>query len=270
MNKRNQTRILAALLTCGLTAMSSCSNDDKPVNNPVKEITSMADLKGKIVGVEAGNIYDEELAGQTDFTIKKYESTLEGIKALGRGEIDAFKDDEIALSPTETKRQGVKIGFRDERSFDIAFAFRKDSQALVDAFNAFLADIRQNGLYEEIYARWFNTDNPEQVDMPAIALPTEGKVLPVGVNNIIAPMAFQSAGEWSGFEIELIRRFAASQNRPLSITLYTIADIPTALQSGAIDLWSGEIFITPERQQLYLFSDPYFACHPAWFVRCAK
>ena len=54
------------------------------------------------------------------------------------------------------------------------------------------------------------------------------------------------------------------------ITLFTLKEISKALENGTIDLWSGEIFITAERQQTYLFSDPYFACHPAWFVRSAK
>ena len=261
-----RTLVFAALVLCGIAALPSCTIFDND-----KDITSLADLKGKTVGVETGSIYDEELSGQKNtFSLRRYADTKAGVTALTEGEIDAWKDDEIVISASEMKRQGIKIGFRDDRSFDIGFAFRKDSQALVNQFNAFLTEARQNGLYNEIYERWFGTDEPEKVMMPDIKLPAAGEVLPVGVNNIIAPMAFQEGTEWRGFEIELITRFAARLNRPLSITLYTIADIPSALESGAIDLWSGEIFITPERQEKYLFSNPYFACHPAWFVRIVR
>lgn len=258
-----RTSLISLVLTvCGLLALSSCE-----YLHPNKEIKSIDDLKGKIVGVEAGSYYDEELAGQRNFRVVRYKSTVECLAALVRGEIDAFKDDEIAISPSDLTRNGAKIAFRDEQSFDIGFAFRKNSQALAAAFNEFLSEIRDSGLYQEIYERWFSDNDPNNVPMPPIEKKTTGNPLRIGVNVRIAPMCFQVDTEWRGFEIELLERFAASLNRPCSITLFTLAEISSALQAGDIDLWSGEIFITEERQQTYLFSDPYFACHPAWFVR---
>ena len=254
-----------AWILCGLTALASCE-----YLHPDKEIRSEEDLKGKIVGVEAGGYYDEELAGRRDFRVVRYKSTVEMLAALVRGEIDAFKDDEIAISSSDLSRNSVKIAFRDERTFDIGFAFRKNSQELATAFNEFLSEIRSNGQYQEIYDRWFNGSDPNAVPMPAIEKVTTGNALKIGVNVRIAPMCFQVDTEWRGFEIELLERFAAAQNRPCSITLFTLKEISKALENGTIDLWSGEIFITAERQQTYLFSDPYFACHPAWFVRSAK
>lgn len=261
-----QRRLLftATFLFC-LAAFVSCE-----YLHPDKEIKSEEDLKGKIVGVEAGGFYDEELSNQKDFRVVRYKHTSECLAALARGEIDAFKDDEIAISPIDLTRAGAKIAFRDERTFDIGFAFRKDSQELASAFNVFLSEIRNNGTYQEIYDRWFSTNDPNNVPMPDIEKVTTGNELKIGVNVRIAPMCFQVGTEWRGFEIELLERFAAALKRPCSIMLYTLAEISTALQSGAIELWSGEIFITAERQQTYLFSDPYFACHPAWFVRSAR
>ena len=262
--KNSRSFILFALVG-GLLALVSCE-----YLHPDKEITSLEDLKGKTVGVEAGSFYDEELSNQKTFRLVRYKHTSECMAALVRGEIDAFKDDEIAISSSDLKRNGIKIAFYDERTFDIGFAFRKDSQELVTAFNIFLTEIRNDGLYHDIYARWFGGNDPNSIPMPDIEKVTTGQVLNIGVNVRIAPMCFQVGTEWHGFEIELLERFAAALQRPCNITLYTLAEIPTALQSGAIDLWSGEIFITEERQQTYLFSDSYFACHPAWFVRSAR
>ena len=259
------TLITSLLVLCGLAALVSCSEF-----NTDKEIKSLDDLKGKTVGVEAGGFYDEELTKMTDIRLVRYKNTSECLAALARGDIDAFKDDEIAISPSDLKRAGAKIAFRDERSFDIGFAFRKDSQELVSSFNTFLAGIRNNGTYQEIYDRWFDSNDPNGIAMPAIEKASSGKELKIGVNVRIAPMCFQVNNEWRGFEIELLERFAASLGRPYSITLFNLAEISSALQAGTIDLWSGEIFITAERQQTYLFSDPYFECHPAWFVRSAR
>ena len=254
--------LLASALACCLAVLTSCE-----YLHPNKEIKSIDDLKGKIVGVEAGGYYDEELSGQHNFRVVRYKSTVECLAALVRGEIDAFKDDEIAISPSDLARNNAKIAFRDEQSFDIGFAFRKNSAELATAFNGFLAEIRANGLYEEIYGRWFSENDPNKTPMPQIEKVTSGQALKIGVNVRVAPMCFQVDTEWRGFEIELLERFAASLKRPCTITLYTLAEISSALETGDIDLWSGEIFITEERQQTYLFSDPYFACHPAWFVR---
>ena len=257
--------LTSLLAICGLAALVSCSDF-----NTDKEIKCLDDLKGKNVGVEAGGFYDEELSQMKGIRLVRYKNTSECLAALARGDIDAFKDDEIAISPNDLKRAGAKIAFRDERSFDIGYAFRKDSQELVSSFNSFLAGIRSSGLYQEIYDRWFNGGDPNNVSMPNIEKATAGSPLKIGVNVRIAPMCFQVNNEWRGFEIELLERFAAATGRPCSITLYNLAEISSALEAGTIDLWSGEIFITEERQQHYLFSDPYFACHPAWFVRSAR
>ena len=67
------------------------------------------------MGVETGSIYDEELSGQKNtFSLRRYADTKAGVTALTEGEIDAWKDDEIVISASEMKRQGIKISAPEE------------------------------------------------------------------------------------------------------------------------------------------------------------
>ena len=67
-------------------------------------------------------------------------------------------------------------------------------------------------------------------------------------------------------DIEILQRFAASVGRSLEITFQDLGAAVIALQAGQADLVFGCLFATDERRQSVDFSDPYFRCHPAYFV----
>ena len=87
MKRINLSVLMLLAAVCGMTVLVSCTSNDDPVNN--NAIRSIADLKGKTVGVEIGSIYDEELSKQNDFNVRRYADTKKGFEALVNGEIDA-------------------------------------------------------------------------------------------------------------------------------------------------------------------------------------
>lgn len=254
-------QVLYFLSTLLMFLLSAC--DGKVTQT---ELKSEADIVGKRIGVAAGTIYDLELSQRTDIHLERYTTTPDLIAALKSGKIDAFLEDEILFSPSDRRRHGVKMAFRTDRTFNIAYAFRFDERELVDLFNKFLRETRQSGLYDEIIHRWFDTEEPDTVTMPLIEQSTTGQPLNVGEGVLTAPMSFREGTHWKGFEVELVKRFAYYAGRPIDIKYYDFTGITAALHSGKIDILSSSLFITEERKKSVLFSDSHYATHPVYFV----
>ena len=227
------------------------------------------DLPGKRVVVQTGSVYDLEMTEREDIQLFRCNTATDCIASLVSGKVDVFKDDEVILSPADQRRQGIQLVVRGKESFPCGFAFRKEDVALVEQCNAFLAEIRASGLYQEVYDRWMKMESAEQPHIPEdIPVYHEGIPIRVAASTSTAPLGYQvGVGQWEGFEIELLMRFAASVMRPLEIKPYDAAAGPAALQTGRTDIWFGCIFITEERQEQFLFSDPYYECHSAYFIK---
>ena len=253
---------LTTLYTLLLTLLLlSCGQKTAPV-----ELKSEVDVAGKTIGVPTGSYYDIEMTKRQDIRLERYTTLSDLIAVLKTGKIDAFLTDEISMSPGDMKRQGVKISFRSDETFDIAYAFALDDEATPEDFNRFLSEARQSGLYEQMRHRWFDTQDPDTVRMPAIAPGTGGRPLHVACSYMVAPMCFLEGSEWKGFEVEILERYAAQAGRPIDFKIYEVAAGPASLQSHKSDVWVGSLFITEERAKSVRFSDPYYACHPAYFI----
>lgn len=252
--------ILAAALVLLLT---SCG---KSGGGKTATLNSEDDISGLTVAVLTGSIYDFEMSKRSDVKVARYNSAPDVVAAVTTEHVDVMKDDETCMSPSDLRNHHMRIAMRCDESFDVAYAFRKDDGATVEQFNTFLDNIRAEGTYDKIYSRWFDTEVPDTVNLPAIEEYSSGEPLRVVTHSLLAPLCFRKGELWTGFEIELLKRFAAYAKRPLDIKLLDAASGAAALQSGLADVWSGCIFITEERAEKVLFTKPYYQCHAAYFV----
>lgn len=254
--------LIGLLMTAVAVVLTGCGHGTAEV-----EMNDESDVSGKRIILLAGSIYDIEMTPRQDVTLERYQTVSDMIAALKSGKGDALLHDEICLSPSDRRRHGMKIAFRTDQSFEVAYAFHQDDAETVEAFNVFLSEIRQNGLFDEIYHRWFDTEAPDTVSMPAADIEkATGSPLRLSVSVLVAPMFFRNGSEWKGFEVELMQRFANQAGRPLEIINYDVSAATAALATKKVNLWGGSIFVTDERKKTVLFTDPYYACHPAYFV----
>ena len=66
--------------------------------------------------------------------------------------------------------------------------------------------------------------------------------------------------------MDIIRQLGKELNRPLDIKYYDVASCLLSLKSGQADVVCGCVFITPERELEYVFSESYHDYHPGYFV----
>ncbi|RXT02781.1 transporter substrate-binding domain-containing protein [Ammoniphilus sp. CFH 90114] len=125
-------------------------------------IKSKEDLKGKVVGVVTASTYKDladKLVGP-EGKVKEYESDLFALQELkNEGRVDVIITDlGIGMNAIETSQlPAVPVGeplFVDECGIPV----QKGNQALLDAINQALDDMKKDGTHLEISKKWFNKD----------------------------------------------------------------------------------------------------------------
>ena len=124
------------------------------------DIKGFEDLKGQSVAVKTGTMsatYAEELSKDYGFTVTYFEDSPTMYQAVVGGQVAACFDD-TPIMASNIKDTGIAMKIVDGTGNDPAaygFAiFNKDNQELVDKFNAGLANIKANGKYDEIVAKY--------------------------------------------------------------------------------------------------------------------
>ncbi len=123
-------------------------------------VTGFADLKGKKVAVKNGtmsNQYAESIKDEYGFEVVTFSTSPDMYQAVMGGQVEACLDD------TPILKYNIKIGELDMKFVEgtenepaqYGFAiFDAANQDLVDKFNAGLENIKANGTYDEIIAKY--------------------------------------------------------------------------------------------------------------------
>ena len=124
------------------------------------DIAGFDDLNGKKVAVKTASMsadYAESIKDQYGFEITYFEDSPTMYQAVVGGQVAACFDD-TPIMASNIKDTGIAMKLVDGTGNDPAeygFAIFDDSkQELIDMFNAGLKDIKDNGTYDEIIAKY--------------------------------------------------------------------------------------------------------------------
>ena len=124
------------------------------------DIAGFDDLNGKKVAVKTASMsadYAESIKDQYGFEITYFEDSPTMYQAVVGGQVAACFDD-TPIMASNIKDTGIGMEIVDGTGNDPAaygFAiFNKDNQELIDMFNAGLANIKADGTYDEIIAKY--------------------------------------------------------------------------------------------------------------------
>lgn len=258
--KYRDSRVAAALfaalgLFCLLTGCSG-GGDNAP------EPRSEADLPGYTIACTNGNYYHAKFSKREDLTVFAANTEADAVQALRQGIADIYVGDEVALSPEDQRRLGVKIAFLGEDAFDVAFAMKKGSDALKRQLDDFLAAAP----LKEIIAQWL--EGGPVVEEPAYEISPDAEPLRCITCVNLAPVSYPGdGGEWMGMDPDILRRFAHAIGRPFEMKFQDQGSAIIALQTGQADIMSACLYVTEERKKSVDFSANYYKCHPAYFIK---
>ena len=124
------------------------------------DITGFEGLSGKNVAVKTATMskdYADSLAGTYGFTVVTFESSPDIYQAVISGQCAACFDD-TPIMADYIKSNGVPLQLvpgTENEGADYGMAiFNPEKQEIIDKFNAGLANIKANGKYEEILAKY--------------------------------------------------------------------------------------------------------------------
>ena len=122
------------------------------------EIAGLADLSGKIVGVQmntTGQYAVEKVEGVKE--IKKYPTTPDAIMNLENGVVEAVvADSPVVLNYVQTNPDcGLTSVTDDFEKEYYGIAVKKGNEELLTKINEGLATVKEDGTYDEIYAKYF-------------------------------------------------------------------------------------------------------------------
>jgi len=125
--------------------------------NP-KGITSQADLKDKVVGVQLGSGSEQiadKLKTEVGFKeVKKYKLTQDAMNDLKAGRIDAvLAGQAFAVEQSKVDPSFELVGQPLETA-ELVGIFKKGSGSLTEAFNKALAEVKADGTYDALVVKW--------------------------------------------------------------------------------------------------------------------
>ncbi|NCC77395.1 MAG: transporter substrate-binding domain-containing protein, partial [Clostridia bacterium] len=135
---------------------------------------------------------------------------------------------------------------------------------LTGLINAFLAEMESDGVLADMYQRWVVEGDYAIPEIPEPANPE--RTVRIGTTGLLEPYTFYQGTGLTGYEIEMMRRFAHWANVRYEIQTYDWGGIIPACASGKVDLIMSNLFDTDERDETILFSDPYIRVTTALII----
>ena len=157
---------------------------------------------------------------------------------------------------------------------EYAFAVQKGDAEMLKALNDFMAEIRENGKFDEIINKYFGDGEPTAVKSAA-SMKTDGTQLIVATNAAFEPFEYMIGENYYGVDMEIMSLFAEKLGKELYIYnmefdavclsvsaaggTYTDADGNEVTQSGGVcDVAAAGLTVSEDRQKILDFSTSYY------------
>ena len=227
-----------------------------PSGAPLAKMKSPEDIRDKRIGVLVGSVYDLYATKKYPAAkVLQYQNVSDLLIALNSDKVDVMYHDQAAVPGILEKNPALGILAKDVFSIPIGAGFHPADDALREQFNAFLKEIRANGIYADMVRRWMDKGIMEMPNLPSAS---PNGTLRVGVvDDLGMPFGLIQDGKLIGFDIELSARFAAFLGRKYEPVPLPFGSLIASISTRKIDLITASMFITEERKRQIDFSDPY-------------
>ena len=222
---------------------------------------TLADFKGKRISMLSGTSFDVQMENndilQGEVEILYQNSDVDSIESVLSGKSDALIMDRHVAEMTVLEHDELAIFPESVADDAYGYGFQKESP-LIEPFNAALKKLMDEGLGDELKARWMGTDESAKVLIPQ---DWEGKngTLRYWVNTGTPPMGYLGAnGSPVGYAVDLVLHIAREMDYKVEITECAFDGLIPALQGGKADLAGRSMSITEERKKMIDFSDPFY------------
>ncbi|MDR5658733.1 transporter substrate-binding domain-containing protein [Serpentinicella sp. ANB-PHB4] len=191
--------------------------------------------------------------------VSRYPDIPTALTELTNGGVDAVVADSPVVLEFIANNPDANIEAFGDESFDkeyFGIAMRQEDEDIHELINQGLAAIKENGVYDKVFNKYFGDGTDYQVEPGENTLDI---TLNVAMDMAYAPFEYvNDAGEPEGFDVDLIQAIAAEKGFVVNLVNTNWDGIIPALIGGNADIIISAMTITEERKETVTFSDPYF------------
>lgn len=151
----------------------------------------------------------------------------------------------------------IDVKLTDEK---YAYVCKKGNTQLVDSFNSFLAEIKENGKFDEYVAKYFEGKGTKTgYDVTTTDIQNTDENLIVATNCPFEPFEYiGDDGKIYGLDIEIAAAYAEKHNLTLVVKNIGFDDIFTQVEAGYADIGMAGITVSEDRAEIYDFTNTYY------------
>lgn len=146
-----------------------------------------------------------------------------------------------------------------------AFCVNKNDDTLKNQVNDFLAEIQENGKFDEICNNYFGDGTPLQIE--SAALDTSKDQLVVATSTGFEPFEMVEGGKFSGIDLEIAYYLAEELDKELVIQDMQFEAVVNSVETGTCDIGMAGLSITPDRAAVVNFTDSYYNASQVLIVK---
>lgn len=128
------------------------------------DIKTVDDVAGKIVGAQLGTTGAAYAKEKTEASeVRTYDLIDDAFKALQTEQVEAVINDCPISKYAERSKPDLEVVSVIPTNEHYGFAFEKGNDALVEAVNGALAEVKQDGTYDEIFDKYVGSDTCKSI-----------------------------------------------------------------------------------------------------------
>ena len=161
------------------------------------------------------------------------------------------KEEAAAEAPVTAKVIDVELT---EEQY--AYGVDKNQPELLEEVNAFIAEIKENGTFDEICDHYFGDGEPVAVE--SVEEDASKEQLVVATNAEFAPFEYMEGDKYYGIDMEIAKALADYLGQELVIVNMSFDAVCLSVGQSKCDIAMAGLTITEERKEVVNFSESYY------------
>lgn len=157
-------------------------------------------------------------------------------------------------SSESAKAKVIEIDLTSE---EYAFGVDKTQPELLSSVNAFIAEIKENGKFDEICNNYFGDGTPKAVT--SATLDTSKDQLVVATNAAFEPFEYMKGDSYYGIDMEIAAALAEYLGQELVIQNMDFDAVCLSVGQQKCDIAMAGLTVKPEREEYVTFSTSYYS-----------
>lgn len=188
---------------------------------------------------------------------------LTALWACGGNEEDVNGEDGNA--PTEPAAQAVKVIDIALTEEEYAFGVDKAQPELLEQVNAFIAEIKANGKFDEICNNYFGDGTP--VAVKSAQLDASKDQLVVATNAAFEPFEYTKGEDYYGIDMEIAALLAEKLGKELVINNMDFDSVCLSVGQHKCDIAMAGLTVKPDREEYVTFTTSYYEASQKLIVK---